>query len=220
MKDTYEGIRIVLADDHKVFCNGLQHTFSLEKDFSLLTAVSDGEQLIAAVKEYRPDVIITDLKMAKMDGLEACFAIRNTFPDAAILVYSMYDSEELVCKMRALGVRGYVIKDGNDKEIVKAVRIVHGGGEYFCPSIRMRSSQFFSSCKMGYGIAEKKQEFTDIEIKIIKLFCKGYTAQAIAIELKIKARTVQTHKEHIEEKMDVKGEVQIVVYALQNWLLY
>ncbi len=220
MENAYEMIRLVIADDHKMLRNGLQHTFSLQKDFLLLATVADGEELILAVKKFQPDVIVTDLKMGEMDGTQACFLIREAFPEATIIVYSMYDNEELVCKMRSLGIKGYVLKNGDDEEIVKAIRIVNSGGEYFCSSIRKRSSQFFSSHKMGLGTAEKKQEFTAIELQIITLFCQGYSAKAVADKLKIKARMVQTHKEHIEDKMDVKGEVQIVVYALKNWLLY
>jgi len=210
----------VIADDHKMMRNGLKYIFSFEKDFSLLAESTNGEELIASVNQYAPHVIITDLKMNNMDGPEACSLIRKADPEAAIIIYSMYDSEELVRKMRGLGVKGYVIKDGCDKEIVRAVRMVHSGGEYFCTSIRKRCAQFFSSYTMGRGTAENKQEFTDIELQIIKLFCQGCSAKAIADRLKIKVRMVQTHKEHIEEKMDVKGEVEIVVYALQNWLLH
>lgn len=213
-------IRVIAADDHVMIRQGLRHTFSQHQDVSLLATVEDGRALIAATREHRPDVIVVDLKMKEMNGQDASVQILQEFPDAAIIVYSMYDSEEMIRQMRAIGIRGFVLKDGKEDELCKAVRTVHQGNEYYCTSIRNRTTQFFRTGSFGRSTNERKQDFTETELHIIRLFCQDYSVKQIAAALKIKTRMVLTHKEHIEEKMGVHGVIPIVVYAMQNWLLY
>lgn len=220
MKIEPEPIRLVIADDHPTLRKGLETLLSSEKDFSLLASVADGKELVDSVKKHQPDVVITDLRMGEVSGPEACAQIRKTYPETNIIVYSMYDSEDIVRSMRGMGVKGYLLKSGNSDEICKAIRLVYQGGEYYCASIRNRANLFFHSGKLGPGMGEQKIKFTSTELQVITLLCRDYSAKQIAGELKLKERTVQSHKEKIEEKMEVKGVVGIVVFALQNWLLH
>lgn len=219
MNATNQTIRLVIADDHLMTLKGLQHTLSSERDIAVIAAVRDGQDLVAAVQEHKPHVVLTDLKMNAVNGPEACLKIRSISPETNIIVYSMYDSGEMVRQMRSLGVRGYLLKTGDCREIRKAVRMVYNGGEYFGDSIRERTDRFFHSGTFGRGRGDAKQEFTEHELQIIRLLCQDYSTKQIAAKLNLKERTVQAQKEKIEEKMDVRGVVGIVVYAMSNWLL-
>ena len=214
-----ETIRLVLADDHPMTRQGLAYTLASEKDINIVAIVSDGNELVAAVREHHPHIVLTDLKMTRVHGPEACLQFLGEAPATGVIVYSMYDSEAMVRQMRGLGVRGYLLKNGNAAEICTAVRTVHAGGEYYSPSIRERTTRFFQEGSFGRGRGEERQEFTDVELQIIKFLCEDYTTKEIAAKLKMKERTVQAHKEKIEEKMGVRSVVGIVVYALQHYLL-
>lgn len=213
-------IRLVIADDHPTIRQGLAYAFSFESDFHLISAVTNGNELLVAVKKYQPDIVVTDLKMAELGGCEASAMLQAEFPAFGVIAFSGYDSEELIVQMRKNGVKGFLLKGADSSEVVNAIRAVYHGGEYYCRSIRQRMDRLFRSGRLGCGSYDKREAFTEIEMQIIRLFYRGLTARGIAAELKIKERTVQTHKEHIKEKMGVKGEIGIVVYALENWLLY
>lgn len=219
MKNTIETIRLLVADDHPVVLKGFEYLFSFEPNITILASVSDGRELMAAVKEHRPDVVITDVKMPRMDGREACAKLKEEFPETGVIIYSGYDDAELICQMRKAGVKGYLLKEGNGSEICKAVRVVYEGGEYYCHRIQQRINQLFHCGKLGYGTADKKKNFTEVELAIIKLICKELSSKEISKILKLTVRNVEYHKTEIEKKMDVKGLVGIAMYAVNNYLL-
>jgi two-component system nitrate/nitrite response regulator NarL len=220
INNNLDTIRLVIADDHPMLRNGLQYMFSLNEEFSVVAAVANGLELVKAVKEHKPHVALTDLKMQEMDGPQACAQIKQDNPETDIIVYSMYDSEELIRQMRGMGVKGYLLKSGDGNEVCKAVHTVYNGGEYYSASIRTRTNQLFQNGKLGRGTTEMKQEFSATELQIIRLICQENCTKEIADKLKIKERTIQAHKEGIEEKMNVRGVVGIAVYAITNWLLH
>lgn len=217
--NTIEAIRIVIADDHEMTRNGLRYLFSFEPDFSLLASVPDGRELVDAVRKYEPHIVITDLKMRHMHGMQACDLIRTASPQTDIIVYSMHEGEDFVRRMRGLGVKGYLLKNGNGSEVCKAVRAVYSGGEYYTSSIREHANSLFLTGKYGKTSKERTAEFNEVELQIIQFLCLEYSTKEIAGKLKIKERTIQTYKEKIEDKMGVRGIVGIAVYAMQNWLV-
>ena len=174
---------------------------------------------MAAAKEHKPDVVITDVKMPNMDGRQACNQLKEEFPDTGLIVYSGYDDDGLICQMRKAGVKGYLLKGADGTEVCKAVRVVYGGGEYYCRSIRQRINQLFQWGKLGHGTEDKKQHFTQVELSIIRLICQELCTKEIAGRLDIKERNIEYHKKEIEKKMDARGLVGIAVYAANNYLL-
>lgn len=220
MSATIKKTRLIIADDHAVLRLGLQHIFLAIEEFELVASVSDGGQLISAVRQHEPDIVITDLQMPKISGRDACMTILKEFPNIGIIAYSMHDSEELILSMRQIGVRGYLVKGDNSEDLCQAVRVVYAGGEFYSKCIQHRMLQLFKVGKLAPSLTQKKSNFSKTELDIIQLICSEYSTKEIADKLKIKERTIQFHKENIEQKMDVRSVFGIAVYATTNWLLY
>lgn len=218
MRNAVECIRVAVADDYPIIREGIRQLFSGEDDITLVAMVGDGLELLQAVRDYKPHVVVSDLKMPGMDGPEACARLRALAPETGVIAFSMYDSEDLIRQMKMNGARGYVLKEAT-AELGTAVRAVHAGGEYYCSSLRKRIDHLFQHGRLGRSEARSKEEFGETELRIIRLICSGKSTKEIAHLLGMKERTVLYHKEEIEEKMDVQGVVRIAVYAMQHWLL-
>ncbi|GAI96678.1 unnamed protein product, partial [marine sediment metagenome] len=152
-------------------------------------------------------------------GKETCHIIHQQYASTKVLAFSMFDDEETIIQMRVAGASGYLLKNTDTEEIFSAISVVHKGGEYYCRSIRQRINQLFTVGKLGPALSDKRHDFTDIELKVIKLICHEFTSKEIAEKLNLSKRSIEHHKEHIQEKMDVQSSVGIAVYALNNWLL-
>jgi DNA-binding NarL/FixJ family response regulator len=219
MLSTKEPIRLLIADDHSIIKEGLKNVFSGQNDIALVALASNGKEAIELAAKEKPDVIIMDIKMPLVCGREACHQIRRQCPEIKIIAFSMFDDEENLLQMRMAGACGYLLKNTDVKEVYKAIRVVHEGGEYYSGSIRERTNHLFRTGRLGPALDDKRQDYTTAELKIIKLICEEKTSKEIADSLQMNKRTVEHHRERIQEKMGVQGSVGIAVFALQNWLL-
>ncbi|AFD06989.1 response regulator transcription factor [Solitalea canadensis] len=210
-------IKIIIADDHEIFRDGLSLVLKKEKEFNLVDQAINGVDLINKIGIHGPDVVITDIKMPMMDGIEATKVIVDKYPSVKIIALSMFDEDNLIAEMFDAGAKGYLLKNAHKNEIIEAIKTVFDDGNYFCEAASMKLVKMIAKSKQAQK--QHQIEFNDREIDIIKFICKQLTAQEIADKVFLSKRTVEGYRMRILEKMNVKNTAGVVVYALRNQLI-
>ncbi len=211
-------IRVVMADDHEIFRDGFRLTLSRTENIKLVAAASDGRELIDLVKLHQPDVVITDIKMPRMDGIEAARKIAATWPNIGIIGLSMFDEEDLIIEMLEAGAKGYLIKNADKSEVIEAIEAVYRDEPFYCKQTSNKLAHMIAKSKHNPYARKKMVEFTGKELEIIQLVCQEFTTKEISEKLFVSTRTVDGYRIKILEKMNVKNSVGIVVYAIQHQL--
>lgn len=212
-------IRLVIADDHEIFRDGLAMMLSKQQDIQLIGQAENGRQLTSLVRELQPDVVMTDVKMPVMDGIEATRCLLAENPDLQIIALSMFDEENLIVDMLEAGAKGYLLKNADKQEILDAIHSVYMGKPYYCHHTTSRLASLISKSKFNPYRKRDPLVFTDREKEIIRLICQQLTAQEIADKVFLSKRTVEGHRTKILEKMNVKNTAGVVIYALRHRLV-
>lgn len=212
-------MRVVIADDHEIFRDGLSLMLSRQQEINLVGEAENGLQLIEMVRRLQPDVVITDIKMPVMDGLESIRALLKEFPELKIIALSMFDEENLVVDMLEAGAKGYLQKNADKTEILEAIATVYGDNTYYCRRTTSKLASLIAKSKYSWNVKKKAVTFSDREVEIIKLICLQHTTQQIADAVFLSRRTVEGYRFKILEKMNVKNTAGVVVYALKHSII-
>jgi DNA-binding NarL/FixJ family response regulator len=204
-------IGIAIVDDHQLFRNGLRFILENEEDLEVVIEASNGRQFLDFLKNYKPDVVLMDINMPEMDGIETTKQALNLYPDLNVLVLSMYSDIEYYNTMIALGVKGFILKDIDNDELSDAVRKVYAGGTYFSQELLLRL--------IKNKPEDEKIELTKREKEVLDLICQGFSNQQISDKLYISQRTVERHRSSLLFKTDSKNSISLVVYAIKNNLV-
>jgi two-component system response regulator NreC len=219
MTTAYIPIDIIIADDHEFFRDGFATMLKRIPGLNLVGEAADGEELIKLTRACKPEVVVTDIRMPKMDGIQATRIIKQEFPSVQVIALSMYDEEDLIVDMLEAGAKGYLLKNAHRDEIIAAVRSVHKDEPYYCRSTSYKLAQMIANSKFHPYKKRSKPEFTVREIEIMKLICREYSNKQIGDLMCLSKRTVEGYREKILTKIDGKNTVGIVVYALKNKLV-
>jgi len=211
-------IKIVIADDHEIFRDGLVLMLSRQANLQLVGQAENGRELLQLVKEQQPDIVLTDIKMPLMDGVESTRQLTGQWPDLKIIALSMFDEEDLVVDMLEAGAKGYLLKNADKPEILEAIESVYNDQPYYCRRTTSKLATLIARSKSPAN-QKKAVTFSDREIEIIKLICQQYTAKQIADIVFLSKRTVEGHRIKILEKMNVKNTAGVVVYALTHHII-
>lgn len=209
-------IRIIIADDHEIFRDGFKLMINKQEDIELVGEAGDGRELIELTNSLKPDVIITDIKMPRMDGIEAAKHLTHDFPDTGVIGLSMFDEEDLIVDMLEAGAKGYLLKNADKNEVLEAIRTVYQQEPYYCKHTSGKLAQMIAKSKFNPYKKAKKIEFSEREIEIIQLICQELTNKEIADKLFLSIRTVEGYRLKIQEKMNVKNSIGLVIYAIRN----
>ena len=201
-------IRIAIAEDHQSLIDGIRLLLEHEDDIEIIGTANDGEQLLDLVRLKRPDVVITDIRMPKMDGITATKLIKKELPYTKVLGFTMFDQEEAVAQMLDAGASGYLLKNSALKEVLKAVRAVYSGNTYFDTNIVIHSES--DTNKKAKGILTNRQ------VEILSLIAQGKTSREIADELFIGFRTVDTHRKNMIRILGLQGKGELMRYAIEK----
>lgn len=209
-------IRILLADDHEIFRDGFRVMLKKQKEFQLIAEAGNGKELIETALQCQPDVIVTDIKMPEMDGIEATKKLQSLLPQTNVIALSMFEDEHLIVDMLEAGAKGYLLKNANKEEVFEALKTVAANGTYYCNHTTQKLAQLIANSDYNPEKKSEKVTFTDRELDVIKLICQQYVSKEIADKLGLSPRTVESHRVKIMEKMDVKNTAGIVIYAIRD----
>lgn len=209
--------RIVLADDHALVRDGIRSLLESESDLQVIGEASNGKEAIDLVGEVNPDILIIDIRMPVMNGIDAVAELTQSKSSVKTIILSMHDSEEYILKSISSGANGYLLKDTDKSEFIKAIHTVREGGKYFSGDI---SNVLVNNLLGGKNEIVKKEEtpkktgenvfdLTNKELKVLELVLSGLTNQQISEKLQNSKRTIETHRFNLMRKMDVKNLIDL-----------
>jgi DNA-binding NarL/FixJ family response regulator len=210
-------IRILIADDHGVVREGLRAVLGPEPDMEVVGEAATGKEVVERAVELRPDVILMDIQMPGMNGIEATRRILEVNPHVGVVVLTMFEDDDSVFSAMRAGVRGYVLKGAPPSQILKVLRAVAGGEAYFGPEIAKRLMDFFSAPKTA-SPEETFPELSAREVEILDLIAQGYSNAKIAGRLFLSPKTVGNHISHIFTKLQVADRAHAIIRAREAGL--
>ncbi|HUI66095.1 MAG TPA: response regulator transcription factor [Bacteroidota bacterium] len=212
-----EKITVLIADDHTILRRGLVSLLSLNQNIEVIGEAEDGRSAVEMAMRLEPDVVLMDLSMPVLNGLEATDQLKKESPGIKVLILSAHDNDEYVNQVVRSGANGYVLKNTSPEELYTAIRIVHSGHAFFSPSLSGRFGGLLG------GDADKEalrgSPLTAREREILQLVAEGESHQHIADRLFISVRTVDTHKNNIMKKLNLHDTASLVTYAIKNGIV-
>lgn len=210
-----EIIRILIAEDHAMIREGLKQLLEMEPDLKVVAVAADGRQAVDAYASMRPDVVLMDVNMPRMNGLDAIREIREKDGEARVLMLTIHQDREYLFKALELGAMGYVLKDAESRVLVEAIRTLYAGQTYIHSSMARELITEFKRIKSG---DDNPNQLSERELDVLKLLAKGLVNREIANQLFISEKTVKNHISSIFRKLDVQDRTQAAVYALKHHL--
>jgi len=211
-------IKVLLADDHTILREGIRALLENEPDMEVIAEAEDGHQAVKLAAQMKPDVILMDVAMPRLNGLEATLQIKKVFCDAKILILTMHDNEEYIRKALASGAMGYILKDADASELLGAIRAVHRGEAVLSPAVTRLVIEDY--LRWGDLKAEQPDDnLSEREREILQLIAEGNTNKQIADILCISIKTVQAHRASLMNKLDLHDRGELIKYAIQKKII-
>jgi len=211
-------LRIFLADDHVVLREGLRSLVNAQSDMMVVGEAGNGRAALQQVREIQPDVVIMDVSMPEMNGIQVTERLKRAYEKIMVLILTAHDDSGYLRQLLEVGASGYVLKKAAADDLIKAIRVVSAGGVYLDPSLAGKVVGGYLG-RRGFGSNPLGNEVSEREAEVLRLVAWGYTNKEVAGYLRISVKTVETHKANLMQKLDLKSRVEIVRYALrQGWL--
>lgn len=211
-----EKIRILIADDHSMVREGLKQLIELEDDIEVVAQAGDGQDALNKIIEIKPDVVLLDINMPILNGLEVLQKLQEDQMDVNVLILTIHNEIEYLYKAVEIGVNGYVLKDSESDVLIRAIRSIYNGESYIQPNM---ASLLFKKINGELDNQVKHNKLTKREIEVLKLITQGLLNKEIADELCISEKTVKNHVSNIFKKIEVSDRTQAAVYAIKNNLV-
>jgi two-component system, NarL family, response regulator NreC len=211
-------ITIVLVDDHDIVRAGLRTILETEKDFQVVGEASDGQAALQIVEQLKPDILLLDLVLPKLNGLDVARSVHNISPGTQVIVLSMHSNEAYVVDALKIGVAGYVLKDKATEEILEAIRYVLEGERYLSPPISGRVIEAYIQ-RIQESSMDSYETLSDREREVFTLAAEGHSNPEIAQMLSISPRTVETHRSNIMRKLGLRTQTDLIRYAIQRGII-
>jgi DNA-binding NarL/FixJ family response regulator len=212
-------IRVLLADDHGLLRKGVRSVLGEDPEIVVVGEAHDGPQAIRVAEELRPDVVIMDIAMPGLNGLEAATQIVRKDKRTGILILSMYADEEYLMRAVGAGVRGYLLKDSAEPDLVRAVRAVADGKTFFSPVIADMLFDDYALRLQRHEVQDSYELLTDRERQVLQLLAGGMTNKEVAATLTLGVSTVETHRLNLMQKLNLHNTAELVLYAVRKKIL-
>ncbi len=209
-------IRVLIADDHSMLRQGLKQILELEKDIIVVSLATNGSEAVQFAQEFRPDVILMDINMPGLNGLEAISEIKKKNLPAKIIVLTIHEDREYLFKTLQMGAEGYVLKDAETDVLVEAIRSVHAGNSFIQPNMTKELVKEFNRVTMRENNRREENNLTAREIEVLELIAEGMINKEIARQLFISEKTVKNHVSNIFKKLNVSDRTQAAIYAFKH----
>lgn len=224
--DTEQKVKVILIDDHKLFREGVRRILEFEPEFHVVAEGSDGSEAEQLVEDYQPDVILMDINMPKMNGVEATSELIKKYPNIKIIILSIHDDENYVTHVLQTGAQGYLLKEMDSDSLIEAIKVVNDGGSYLHPKVTHNLVKEYRlltkrSKKSGSNSSQANKDdplylLTKRERQVLQLLAEGKSNKAVAESLYISEKTVKNHVSSVLQKMNVKDRTQAVVEAIRK----
>ncbi|WP_318422029.1 response regulator transcription factor [Photobacterium leiognathi] len=212
---TEQTIKVVIVDDHQVVIDGFMARLQLEPDIDVIGTASNGIEALEVISQLDPDVILMDISMPIMNGIDATAQIKKQYPDAKVLMLTMHDNREYIMKVMQVGAMGYMLKEISAEKMVQAIKTVNQGATYFCET----TSQTIFTQAAAPIAAPEVNPLSRREEGILKHVAQGLSSKQIAKALDISYRTVETHRQNIKHKLELHSTAELAKYALEKGLV-
>jgi len=211
--------KVVLVDDHNLFRDGLKYVLGQEENIQVIAEASDGIEFLDILKNNKPDIVLMDISMPRMNGIEATSKAILKYPDLKIIALSMFGEENYYFNMLQAGARGFILKDSGFEELLKAINKVLEGDNYFSNKILTSLIKSQADVNKSKKNGETEIKLSKREVEVLTLICEGYSNKEIAERLSISQRTIEGNRSSLLIKTGSKDSVNLALYALKNKLL-
>lgn len=214
-------IKIILVDDHQIVRDGIKALLSGGANIEVIGEAKDAYELYALLKELTPDIVLLDISLPKISGIDITKTLTHDYENIKVLVLSMYTSEDFIFNAIKAGAKGYLPKNTTKKELLEAIYKLNQNEEYFSePISNIILKSYIKKAKTGDKYTGKQEEkLSSREMEILKMFAEGSSNKEIADQLAISIRTVESHKNHIMQKLELKSTVDLVKFAIKNKII-
>jgi len=212
-------IRVLIADDHAIVRDGVRALLALSEDITVVGEAANGQQAVELARSLGPDVILMDIAMPGLGGLEATIEIRKDNPQAKILVLTQYEDREYIRRFLKAGVSGYVLKKAAGAELTTAIRAVSRGGLVLDPDVAREAMREQVGAATSGQAADPYEALTDREKQVLKLVAEGHSNKEVAELLDISVKTAMSHREHIMQKLDLHSRTDLIKFAIQQGVI-
>ena len=212
-------IRILLADDHQLMRSGLRLLIEQQPGLTVVGEAGDGREVVSVAKSPKPDVIVMDIGMPNLNGIEATHQITQIHPEIAVVILSMHSDEGYVLRVLKAGAKGYLLKDSAEADLIKAVHAVAGGKSFFSPAVSKVLLDDYVRKLKRTGIEDAYDLLTPREREILQLIAEGKSNKDVANLLNLSVYTVETHRSNIMEKLHLRGLPELILYAVRKGII-
>lgn len=213
-------LRIVLADDHTVVRSGLRALLERHQNFEVVGEAENGRDVVTLCASLRPDIVVMDVGMPLLNGIEAAAALLKQSPSTGVIVLSMYSDESYVMRALKAGARGYLLKDSAAPDLLSAIDAVSNGRSFFSPSIRALLAEDYVRVLRQKGEVDSYELLSPREREILQLLAEGKTNKEVAATLFISPYTVETHRGNILEKLGLHSAAELILYAVRKGIIH
>jgi DNA-binding NarL/FixJ family response regulator len=210
-------IRVLVADDHTIVRKGLCALLNSEPNIEIIGEAADGREAVERIDKLKPDVVLMDISMPSLNGLEATRQIRRRHPGVRILILTMHTNEEYIFEILQAGASGYVLKKSAPSDLVSAIHAVYQGGAFLSPPVSKKVIEKLKERTVGNET--KKVKLTEREREVLQLIAEGCTSNEIAERLFISVKTVENHRSHLMKKLDIHHAAGLTQYAIQKRII-
>ncbi len=214
-----EKIRLGIADDHKIFRNGLKATLEDNPDFEIVVEAANGKQLLALLAGKVPDVILMDIKMPELDGIQTTAQVKQRYPGIKVLALSMFNEDKYIMDMMKAGASGYLLKNAEPEEIIEAISTVYHKEYYFNEHLSVTLIKQLAGHSSAGNAAMSLADFNEREIEVLRLVCQEYSNQEIADKIFLSVRTVEGYRARLFEKTKSRNLVGLVIFAVKTGII-
>lgn len=209
-------IRILVADDHGVVRKGLRFLLDRQSDMEVVGEASDGREVVRLCEKLNPNIVIMDVAMPQLNGIDAAAQIVKTNPSIRIIMLSMYADESYLVRALSAGAKGYMLKDSAEVDIVRAVQVVSQGRPFFSPQIAQSLLDDYVRTLQQRGLQDSYELLTDREREVLQLLAEGKSNKEVATILDLSTYTVETHRTNLMHKLNLHNTAEIVLYAVRK----